>query len=261
MKKIVFLSTIFASFFLSMFSGVIWADYSAVSISNTYVINDSEAINGDIISNQANGLFRSTVAYDNSILGVLSSEPVAVFRAESGPEQPVSTGGVVVVNVVDTNGEIKKGDFVTSSSTPGKGMKATNSGYVLGMALSDAEPATVSSNFDQVNVALRVEYAEINSPQTLKRLFDLLGRGLFQNVDDPDKFGQLIRYIAAGLAVLLAFLLAFLTFARTIPKSIEAIGRNPLAKNSIYLSLAFAALLIIVTMAIGIGAAIVILRI
>lgn len=237
-----------------MFSGVVWADFSSVSIANTYVIADAAAVSGDIIVNVPTGLRRATIPYDNSILGVLTASPAAVFRAESGPERPVATGGVVVVNVTNANGAIKKGDFITSSTTAGKGMKATNSGYILGMALNDAAGG-------QVDVAIRVEYAEINSPQTLKRLFDLLGRGIFQNVQDPDKFGQLIRYIAAALVILLAFLLAFITFARTIPKSIEAIGRNPLARNSIYLSLVFATVLILVTIGIGIGAAIVILRI
>lgn len=254
MKKIVFLCTIFISFFLSMFSGVVFADYSSVSIANTYLIADKNADFGDIIINSPKGLVRSTSSYQNSILGVLTENPVAVFRAESDVEKAVATGGVVEVNVVNQTGAIKKGDFVTSSDTPGKGMKATNSGYILGMAVEDATGGSV-------NVAVRVEYAEIAAPQSFKRIFDLIGRGLFQNVSDPDRFGQLIRYIAAGLAVLIAFALAFLTFAKTIPKSIEAIGRNPLARNSIYLSLAFAALLIVITVALGIGAAIVILRI
>lgn len=237
-----------------MFSVVVWADFSSVSIANTYVIADAAAASGDIIVNVPTGLRRATIPYDNSILGVLTASPAAVFRAESGPERAVATGGVVVVNVTDANGAVKKGDFITSSTTAGKGMKATNSGYILGMALNDATGG-------QVDVAIRVEYAELSTPQTFKRIFDLLGRGLFQNVQDPDKLGLLIRYIGAGLAVVLAFLLAFLTFARTIPKSIEAVGRNPLARSSIYLSLVFAGLLIVLTVLLGIGAAIVILRI
>ncbi len=253
--------TIFSSFFLAMFSGVVWADFSAISIANTYIIDDKSAVNGDIIVNTSDGLRRATLSYDNSMLGVLTSDPVAVFKAASGPEKPVATGGVVIVNVTNRNGEIKKGDFITSSETPGKGMKATSPGYVLGMALGEPDPASASADYDQVEVALRIEYAELNSPQSFKRLFDLFGRGLFQNVGDPDKFGQLLRFIAAGLAILIALILALLIFARSIPKAIEAIGRNPLAKNAIYLSLAFTAILIIITVLIGIGGAIVILRI
>lgn len=254
MKKIVFLSTIIISMFISMFSAVVFAQFTSISIANTYLIDDEDAVSGDIISNTSKGLFRTNVPYDNSMLGVLTDEPVAVFRAESGPEKAIATGGVAVVNVVNANGEVKKGDFVTSSTTPGKGMRATNSGNVLGIALNDAEGG-------QVDVSLRMEYAEINSPQSLKRLFDLLGRGLSQSADDPERFSQLVRYMAAGLAILLAILLALLTFARSVPKAIEAIGRNPLARNSIYLSLVVSVIIMIVIVAIGIGAALIVLRI
>lgn len=254
MKKIIFLFTIFVAFFITMFSGAIWADFSSISIANTYLIDDKAAVSGDIISNTAKGLFRTNVPYDNSILGVLTDEPVAVFKAESGPERPIATGGVVVVNVVNTNGAIRKGDFVTSSTTPGKGMKATSSGNVLGLALNNAVGG-------KVDVSIRLEYAEINSPQSLKRLFDLLGRGLSQSVDDPDKFSQIVRLVAAGLAILLAILLALITFSRSVPKAIEAIGRNPLARNSIYVSLVVSVLIMIVIIAIGIGAAVIVLRI
>ena len=150
------------------------------------MISDKQAVSGDIIINTADGLVRSNLSYQSSILGVLTSEPVAVFKADTETEKPVATGGVVVVNVTPENGEVQKGDFVTSSTSPGKGMKATSSGYVLGMAVSQTSGG-------KVNVAVRVEYAEINSPQTLKRLFDLLGRGIFQNVSDPDKFGTKIK--------------------------------------------------------------------
>ncbi len=233
---------------------MVFADYSAISIANTYFISDKQAKYGDIISNSTKGLVRTTSPYQSTILGVLTEEPVAVFKADSDAEKPVATGGVVVVNVNSSNGEIKKGDFVTSSSTPGQGMKATNSGYAIGMAIDNASGG-------KVNVALRVEYAELSSPQTLKRLFDLLGRGIFQNVEDPDKFGQLIRYIAAGLAIIAAILLALLTFSRSVPKAIEAIGRNPLARTSIYLSLVVSVILMIVIIAMGIAGAVIVLRV
>lgn len=254
MKKIVFLSTIFISFFFSMFSGVVFADYSAVSIANTYLITDKSAVSGDIIANTSKGMVRANSPYQANMIGVLTDKPVAVFRAASGPEKPVATGGVVVVNVVNDGGTIKKGDFVTTSEKPGKGMKATSSGYILGMAVSDASDG-------KVDVNLRIEYADINAPQSFKRLFDLFGRGLFQNVGDADRFGQLLRYLVAALIILVAVLLALLTFARSIPKAIEAIGRNPLARRSIYLSLVASVLIVVFIIAVGIACAFIVLRV
>ena len=48
---------------------------------------------------------------------------------------PVALVGRVPVNVTNENGPIQVGDFITTSSTPGYGMKATEPGRVVGMAL------------------------------------------------------------------------------------------------------------------------------
>jgi len=48
---------------------------------------------------------------------------------------PVALVGRVPVNVTSEGGSISVGDFLTTSSTPGKAMKATRAGRVIGMAL------------------------------------------------------------------------------------------------------------------------------
>ncbi|MEK7665465.1 MAG: hypothetical protein AAB337_01135, partial [Patescibacteria group bacterium] len=57
------------------------------------------------------------------------------IKKEDNP-MPVSLVGRVPVNVTNENGAIAVGDFITTSSTAGKGMKATEAGRVIGMALS-----------------------------------------------------------------------------------------------------------------------------
>jgi hypothetical protein len=47
----------------------------------------------------------------------------------------VALSGRVPVKVSLENGEIKKGDYLTSSSTPGVAMKALRPGPVVGKAL------------------------------------------------------------------------------------------------------------------------------
>jgi hypothetical protein len=49
---------------------------------------------------------------------------------------PVALVGRVPLNVTGEGGAIEVGDFVTTSSTAGKGMKANEAGRVIGMALS-----------------------------------------------------------------------------------------------------------------------------
>lgn len=206
-------------------------DFSGLDVAQTYVVADTEAKDGDILVNSAAGFVRTKIPYDNAIFGVLTDKPVAVFRV-AGEEgrQPIIRSGVTMVNVSANNGVIAKGDYITSSETLGVGMKATRSGYVLGVALD--------TGTDRIPVAVKVEYAELTTTRNANRLFELLGASFLANVKDPEKFGTIVRYIFAGLVMLGSLTFGFVTFSRAIPKGIEAIGRNPLAKTTIYFSMA-----------------------
>ena len=223
-------------------------------VTTIYQIADKEAVNGDLLVTSAEGLVRASQIYDQSLFGVLSTQPLVVYRSGEGG-QPVIRSGVAEVNVTSLGGPINIGDYITSSSTPGKGQKAIESGYVIGTAL---EP--FNQDQGKIRVAVKIEYAEITAPRFLERLFSFLGRSLLQNINDPQKLGDLIRYIAAGLIVLLSFTFAFLTFSRSVGKSIEAIGRNPLARNTIQLTLILNLILMVITAIIGVVASVLIIR-
>jgi hypothetical protein len=82
----------------------------------------------------------TTKAYQEPVAGIVSNnyhEAATVgydIREENNP-MPVALVGRVPVNVTNENGTIAVGDFITTSSTPGYGMKATEAGRVVGMAL------------------------------------------------------------------------------------------------------------------------------
>ncbi|MBI4280654.1 hypothetical protein HY628_00475, partial [Candidatus Uhrbacteria bacterium] len=82
---------------------------------------------------------KSTAPYQASVLGVVSTEPglelaIKAF-AKHENKMPVAILGRVPVKVTDESGAIQPGDFITSSSTPGYAMKATKSGWIIGVAL------------------------------------------------------------------------------------------------------------------------------
>jgi hypothetical protein len=84
---------------------------------------------------------KSSGAYQNNIIGVVSTNPNEVYAddlfAASENPRPVALVGRVPVKVTSENGAIKPGDYLTSSATsPGKAMKATRPGMVIGQALS-----------------------------------------------------------------------------------------------------------------------------
>ncbi len=90
---------------------------------------------------------KSSLPYDPKLLGVISTDPGIIMHA---PKDTVTTGlnsassdrllalaGRTSVKISAENGPIHKGDFLTSSSTPGVAMKATHAGPVLGQALEN----------------------------------------------------------------------------------------------------------------------------
>lgn len=244
------------------------ADSSAIEIVNTYNLTEKDISDGDIVSSTSKGLIKSLIANDSHLFGVIAQNPLVVYRNTDRSGVPISRNGITNVNVTTFGGEIKRGDFITSSEIPGKGQKAVASSYVIGAALEDfngkngTEISFKNRKYmvGKIAVGMRIEYADINSPRTFKRLFDLVGSSFFSSVSDPDKFGLMARYITAGLAILAAILFAFLTFSRSIPRAVEAIGRNPLAKSSIYLSLAVSVGGMLAVIALGIIGAFVMMK-
>lgn len=214
---------------------------------STYEISDKDAASKDIlISAGEKGLTRTNVTYDSKVFGVLEDNPLLVLREASSSARPVIRNGDTTVNVTDFNAEIKKGDYITTSPVLGKGMKAGQSGYVLGIALENAtyDGPTVTAEGKQVKtgsvkVAIRIEYAELSTARSNFALLSSLNGVLFRSIQDPEKFTLTIRYIIAGLIALIAFAIAFFTVGRSITKAIEAIGRNPLARATIMASIIF----------------------
>ena len=225
----------------------------AAEVTSIYKITDPEAVDGDIVSTGDQGLIRSSKISDIKIFGVIQEQPLLVYRVVETDGKPVVRSGIAQVNVTNKGGPIKYGDYITSSEIPGKGQKSTGVGTVLGVAL-----AAFSEEEGKIPVAIKVE--TLGTGAGLASIFSLVGLGFLENLGDPKKFTEVIRYIAAGLVVLLSFTFAFLTFSKSIVKSIEALGRNPLAKSTIQLSILINIILLVVTGIIGIVASILIIR-
>ncbi|HBQ50571.1 hypothetical protein A3B42_05055 [Candidatus Daviesbacteria bacterium RIFCSPLOWO2_01_FULL_38_10] len=229
-----------------------------IEVTSIYEIADKEAVEGDIVVTQETGLVRASKSFDNKMFGVIQEQPLLVYRNQDVKDgKPIVRSGTAFVNVTVLNGPIKYNDYITSSSAAGKGQKASESGYVLGIALEAFDGQT---NQGKIKVAIRIEYAELTNPRFAGRIFSFLGSSFLENIQDPKRLGEIIRYIAAGLVVLLSFTFGFLTFSRSIAKSVEALGRNPLAKSTIQLSILMNIFLLVLTGIIGIVASILIIR-
>lgn len=267
MRSITFITIIIIILTSAWLSPAFAQQPQGIEATSVYEITDQDATDGDIVKATDKGLTRAGVSFDNKMFGVISDQPLLVYRTET-KGKPVIRSGTAQVNVTTLNGPIKYGDYITSSSITGKGQKALESGYTLGIALGaftgegaqqiDGPRGKVASG--KIPVAIRIEYTELTNPRFVGRLFGFIGTAFLENVSDPKKFGDIIRFIAAALVLLLSFTFGFLTFSRSIIKSIEAIGRNPLAKTTIQLSMIINIILLVVTGIIGIVASILIIR-
>jgi site-specific recombinase XerD len=94
-------------------------------------------------------LKKSSVAYQSSVIGIISDKSKAGdfnsighnIRQEDNP-QPIALNGRVPVKISKNSLEIKPGDYVVASNDPGKAMKATQPGVVIGKALEGWIPGS-----------------------------------------------------------------------------------------------------------------------
>jgi len=98
---------------------------------------------------------KSTTAYESRLVGIVSTNPYGeilgdrTFSVEEN-RVPVALAGQVPVKVSIESGPIAPGDPITSSSTPGVGMKATRTGRIIGIAL-EAFPASPNDQIPSSN--------------------------------------------------------------------------------------------------------------
>ena len=87
-------------------------------------------------------MVKSTTAYQNVFGGVVVNNyedgtSAGYNIAEIDNPMPVSLAGRVLVHITNQGGSIAVGDAITTSSTAGYGMKATEPGMIIGYALND----------------------------------------------------------------------------------------------------------------------------
>jgi hypothetical protein len=118
---------------------------AGADLAEMYPTNDASLSPGDVVAidpDLKTGVKKSGKAYDDTILGVISTEPGLVIGSTDGlGEKPVlvALSGRIPVKVTLENGPINIGDYLTASSTPGAAMKATKAGAIIGQALTAHE--------------------------------------------------------------------------------------------------------------------------
>jgi len=242
--QILITSTLTASVLISISHVASAQELRTGQIASNTKIDDQSAKAGDILSKGEKGIVRASSPYDKNLFGVVVENPSIVLNKEDSSTLPIISYGEVLVRVSVKNGEIKSGDFITSSSAAGVGQKATESGFIIGKALED-----LTSQEALISVFVNIQYRTVEGEPSLGRIFSFLGSSL----KSPENLPEVLRYIFALLVGGGAFFLGFISFGRSLRTGIEAVGRNPLAKASIQVAIALNLLGITILTAAGIA--------
>lgn len=215
-------------------------------IAQNFEVTDPEVKVGDIVSQTKEGLFRSSIPYDENIVGVVGETPILVFGKPTPTTLSVVSFGKTLVRVSNINGEIKKGDFITSSEKPGTGQKANKSGFAVGRALEDFNQ---EEGLIKVEINIQYQYTPAETPVS-----GILNE-IWKQLKEPKNFSEVLRYIFALILGGGIFSAGFFAFVSALQKGIEAMGRNPLAKKSIQLAMVLNLIGILVLTLAGLGLA------
>ena len=205
----------------------------------------------DIICSYEEGFIKCKEEYDTAIFGIVVENPsVSVEDTEGENSRLVISRGVAKAKVSTVNGNIKDGDLITSSKKAGIGMKAVRNGYVLGRAMESYESADTNS-VGVIQIALNIHPAS-RFAQGGSNLLQYIRQGIAVPLYEPLAS---LRYILAVIMVILSFTLGMMYFGRASRAGIEAVGRNPLAKRVIQMTVVLNIILTIVIVGVGLAIA------
>jgi F0F1-type ATP synthase membrane subunit c/vacuolar-type H+-ATPase subunit K len=242
----------FIVFLVVLFSNSFALYNSAVSIQ---LAEGQDWDYGDVVS-YADGVFSlSGEPYDNDAFGVIVENPEMALEDQNLEEAVlVVSQGEVEVNASNSAGEIKEGDYVTTSEDLGVVVKANETGQILGVALEDFSP---QGDTGKLWIFLDIKTNFVTSSAD-RNLFAALRNSMTSPFLSPV---DSLRYLLAIVVVLSSFVIGFTSFGKMTSSSVEALGRNPLAKSSIKKVMVINFILTALIMIIGLAIAYLILSI
>ncbi len=224
--------------------------HGSASIATYFTIDHPNVLDGYIVAAQGDKFVVTNEAYQPNMVGIVNKSPAIEIRFGNSPDSyPVSTSGQGVVLVSLANGDISKGDYITSSPIEGVGMKATVPGPIIGVAMEDAKNPD-ESTIVKIQVNIQKDY-------NVEPFFNLSG---FSSSPFASNTTNVTKYIMGGGILILTLVFSFMYFGRLSMKGVEALGRNPLASRKIHVGIILNVTLAIAICIIGFITAVYIIR-
>lgn len=222
---------------------------SAQNISQSYGV-EKELQAGTIVStvgNSANKVEPTNTENADRVIGVVVKPENSIVAVDpDSMKAQVGTSGAINVLVSTVNGDIKAGDKIAPSPFSGIGMKALGNGYIVGVAkanFNDSSEGAASQQVTDKNGAksmVTVGYLQISlSPRYDSTVANSGLNGLQRFVRSlTGHTVSMTRIIISLVIAVLTIVAIIILMYAAIYGSIVSIGRNPLARVSIFRALA-----------------------
>lgn len=222
--------------------------FAAGAISQSYKTKSNDITAGAILSLTATDT--TTVELANAtnsanLVGVAADKPLIALGNGQGTVSTV-IGGTTNVLVSDLNGEVNAGDKIAISPISGIGMKAVESGQIVGTAQTSLSSIAliqeVVKGQDNADVHLKVGLL----PVTINIMYYSPGGNsegkaasfipaFLQNIANgiAGKEVAPMRVLLSTIALLLGFIAAMVILYAAISNGVKSLGRNPLAASAL----------------------------
>jgi len=221
------------------------------TVSQGFTTSRGDLASGTVMGLQPGGKRIVLPAISNKhyqLLGVVANKPL-IALSDGNNQVQIVVSGTTYTLVSDINGPVRAGDKITSSPIGGVGMKAIDAGQVVGTAQEDlaATPTTTRSITDKKGkqhtvklgtIPLQVavgDYAGVQNDSKLNGIlppaFVTFARSIGGENVSP------LRVLLGLIALIIGFIVVGTMLQAGVRSSIISMGRNPLAKKTIWQAL------------------------
>lgn len=227
--------------------GLAPASASSANISHSYHATTS-ITNGSIVSldpQRSDYIQLANTTNGSRLLGVAlaGNDSLLAIDATTGTVQ-VATSGTVNTLASTLNGNINVGDQITVSPFSGIGMKATPGSYVIGLAQTDLNSNSAGATTKEVKdksgttSQIRVSYIRLSIASGISTATGANLNGLQRLAQSLTGHAESTPRIVLSLVIAsVAFVALIVLIYASIYSSIISIGRNPLAKYTVFRTL------------------------
>lgn len=218
------------------------------SIAQGFQTTESNIVEGALVSLKSdtpNSIELANPERTNQLIGVVGTNPLIELSDDANSVQVV-TSGVTQTLVSNINGNVQPGDKITASPIAGVGMRATQTGVVVGTAQANLEEMATSERTitDKEGKQQTVKIGLV--PVQVDTVFfagvsngSSFVPGVLQDLANSIAGRQVsaLRIMLASLLLILLLVSVVVLIYSSVRSSIISIGRNPLSENAVHKSL------------------------